>query len=201
MGESEQKERIALFGGTFDPVHEGHIEVARNAVETLGLSRVVFLPCRQSPHKAVAAGASEEERLEMLKLATKDLAWAEVSDWEYHQPVPSFSWRTAEAFQERFIHSQLYWLMGWDQWKVLPSWNRSDYLGELVDFIVHARDGDGNGEELLKHPGTRVDFVTGDHPASSSEIRRCLSKGEGIPELWLHPEVEKLLCRSGLYLQ
>ena len=200
MEEPEQKERIALFGGTFDPVHEGHIEVARRAVETLGLERVIFLPCRQSPHKSAAAGASEEERLEMLKLATRELDWAEVSDWEYHQPTPSFSWRTAEAFQDRFADSQLYWLMGRDQWEVLHTWNRFEYLAELVDFIVHARDGEGDAEGAAVHPAARVAFVAGDHPASSSEIRRRLGGGEKVPPRWLHPEVESLLHRSGLYL-
>ena len=201
VGELEKKERIALFGGTFDPVHEGHIEVARHAVEALGLQRVIFLPCRQSPHKSAAAGASEEERLEMLRLATQDLPWAEVSDWEYHQPIPSFSWRTAEAFQEQFAEGQLYWLMGWDQWQVLHTWNRFDYLAELVDFIVHARGGEGEEEGAGIHPSARVAFVAGDHPASSSEIRRARGEGEPVPARWLHPEVESLLRRNGLYLQ
>lgn len=189
--------RIALFGGTFDPVHEGHIEVARNAVEALTLDRVIFLPCRQSPHKFTAAGASQELRLEMLRLAAKGLSWAEVSDWEYQQPVPSFSWRTAEAFQERFAKVQLYWLMGEDQWDVLPTWNRFEYFAELVDFIVHARDGEGGRE--LEHPGARVSFVAGDHPASSSKIRESLELGVEVSHDWLHPEVAELLVSSGLY--
>ena len=197
MGEAEHQQRIALFGGTFDPVHSGHLEVAQQAVLTHALDKVIFLPCRQSPHKATVAGATEEERLKMLQLATEGLSWAEVSDWEYHQPIPSFSWRTAEVFREKFSGSQLFWLMGWDQWKVLPTWSRFPHLATLVEFIVHARDGEG-GEELL-HPSTRVNFVAGNHAASSSSIRASLEHGEEVPGGWLDPRVEKFVLKQSLY--
>ncbi|MDQ8191394.1 nicotinate (nicotinamide) nucleotide adenylyltransferase [Roseibacillus persicicus] len=199
--QSEQEgPRIALFGGTFDPVHEGHIEVAARAVEALSLDRVIFLPCRQSPHKEAAAGATEAQRLEMLRLATRDLPWAEVSDWEYHQPIPSFSWRTAEAFQEQFAGAKLSWLMGWDQWVVLPTWNRFSYLAELVEFIVHAREVEGEPTAIL-HEGARVEFVSGNHPASSSAIRGMLVQGEPVPAGWLEAQVEQYLNRNRPYRQ
>lgn len=195
--EPERQQRIALFGGTFDPVHEGHLEVAENAVTSLGLDRVIFLPCRQSPHKSKAAGASEEERLEMLRLVTNGLPWAEVSDWEYHQPLPSYSWRAAEVFLQKYPHAQLYWLMGWDQWEVLPTWNRFEYLASLVAFIVHARDGVQG--EFLQHPEAEVEFVSGNHPASSSEIRTAMGAGDVIPSGWLSPGVAEFITDRALY--
>lgn len=197
MEQSKNQDKIALFGGTFDPVHAGHLEVAENAVRSLGLDRVIFLPCRQSPHKARAAGASEKERLAMLELATQDLAWAEVSAWEYDQPIPSYSWRTAEVFQHEYRSAQLYWLMGWDQWEVLPTWNRFDHLASLVSFIVHARDGVQG--EFLQHRGATAEFVRGSHPASSSQIRATIAAEEQVPENWLGSAVEDFIAKQGLY--
>lgn len=191
--------KVALFGGTFDPVHQGHLEVAERAVAAFSLDRVVFLPCRQSPHKDEAAGASEEERFEMLQLATTDLPWAEVSDWEYHQPSPSYSWRTAEAFLEELPATRLFWLMGWDQWEVLPTWNRFSHLADLVEFIVHERDGQSG--EKVTHPGARVGFVSGDHPASSSQIRTLRASASSLPDEWLPQKVAGFLRERGLYLE
>ena len=75
-------QRIALFGGTFDPVHRGHIHIAEAAVTALSLDHVVFIPCRQSPHKETATIADEQDRIAMLQLATADLQWAEISEIE-----------------------------------------------------------------------------------------------------------------------
>ena len=191
-------QKIALFGGTFDPVHEGHLEVAANAVKALSLDRVIFLPCRQSPHKSVAAGASEQQRLEMLRLTTQALPWAEVSDWEYEQPIPSYSWRTAEAFLEQFPEAELYWLLGGDQWEVLPTWNRFDYLVKLVRFIVHARQGEGRVEGA-GHESSEVTFVSGDHAASSTIIREAMLKGQEIPAGWLSKPVFDYLRAQDIY--
>lgn len=190
---NKPRPRLALFGGTFDPVHEGHLAVAREAVEKGNLAQVIFLPCRQSPHKTEAAGASEQDRLAMLELATEGFAWAQVSDWEYRQPMPSYSWKTAEAFVRRSPEADLYWLMGADQWRVLETWSRADYLAELVRFIVHSRDGMGirEGEEAL--------FLKGEHPASSSHIRELLGQGAPLPAGWLRGEVADFIARKGLY--
>lgn len=164
-------------------------------MEVAALDSVIFLPCRQSPHKTEAAGASEGERLAMLQLATKDLPWALVSDWEYQQPIPSYSWKTAEAFVAQHPDAELFWLMGADQWRVFETWNRADYLAALVQFIVHAR----NGEQLGADEGAL--FLSGDHPASSSQIRELLSSGRPVPVDWVPQAVASLISRKGLYQQ
>lgn len=193
MASLSHPQRIALFGGTFDPVHAGHLEVAQSAVQELDLDRVIFLPCRQSPHKVEAAGASEGQRYAMLELATQNAKWAEVSDWEFHQPIPSYSWRTAEAFAERYPDAKFFWLMGQDQWSVIKSWSRADYLASLVDFIVHDRDG------MSSRSGEGVSFLGGDHPASSSAIREALARRGKLPSSWLPPGVGDYLQKEGLY--
>ena len=166
-------------------------------MQALGLAKVIFLPCRQSPHKSQAAGASEQQRLQMLQLATAGWDWAEVSDWEFHQPLPSYSWRTAEVFQEKYPKADLHWLMGWDQWEVLPSWNRYAHLASLVGFIVHARDGEQG--ETLRHPEARVAFVPGNHPASSSKIRTSWAAGDAENGEWLPHSVASFIRKNALY--
>ncbi|MDP0489579.1 MAG: nicotinate (nicotinamide) nucleotide adenylyltransferase [Verrucomicrobiota bacterium JB023] len=186
-------EKIALFGGTFDPIHEGHVEVARRAVDHLALDQVIFLPCRQSPHKEDSAGASGMQRLEMIKLAIRDHPWARVDDWELQEPGISYSWRTAEVFKQRYPEAALYWLMGRDQWQVFETWNRADYLARLVEFIVHDREGSAKEGQYAAH------FVAGEHPASATEIRQAIAKGRKIPAGWLAPQVETYLRQKGLY--
>ena len=131
--------RIALFGGTFDPVHCGHLRVARNALEALNLDRIIFIPWRQSPHKEDGTLASEDDRLEMLHLALEDHPWAVVSEIEMLLPPPSYSWVTAEAMKEVYPEARLFWLMGSDQWSVIQSWARPDHPAALVELIVHHR--------------------------------------------------------------
>ncbi|MFM1558623.1 MAG: nicotinate (nicotinamide) nucleotide adenylyltransferase [Roseibacillus sp.] len=184
--------RIALFGGTFDPVHCGHLRVARNALEALNLDRIIFIPCRQSPHKEDGTLASEDDRLEMLHLALEDHPWAVVSEIEMLLPPPSYSWVTAEAMKEVYPEARLFWLMGSDQWSVIQSWARPDHLADLVEMIVHDRE---NSHQL--QPGFRSHFIHGAHPASATAIRD--QTPISLRSDWLEPKVERFIRSHGLY--
>jgi nicotinate-nucleotide adenylyltransferase len=184
--------RIALFGGTFDPVHCGHLRVARNALEALNLDRIIFIPCRQSPHKEDGTLASEDDRLEMLHLALADHPWAVVSEIEMLLPPPSYSWVTAEAMKEVYPEARLFWLMGSDQWSVIQSWARPDHLADLVEMIVHDRE---NSPQL--QPGFRSHFIHGAHPASATAIRA--QAPISLRSDWLEPKVERFIRSHGLY--
>ncbi len=162
--------RICLFGGTFDPIHLGHTHIAEAAQKQLQLDQVIFLPCRQSPHKASKSLASDTQRLEMCRLATSHLPWAEVSTYDLEAPSPSYSWRTAEHIKARSPDARLFWLMGTDQWQALPRWNRADHLASLVDFIVFSR-----GEHPEERQGMNMHAIAGEHPASATAIRSSLS--------------------------
>lgn len=186
-------QRIAFFGGTFDPIHEGHLDVAAKAVEALGLDRVIFIPCRRSPHKSKSPGASDEERLTMLKLATSELAWAVVDDYELKKPPPSYTWETMEFFQAKFpTESRRFLLIGFDQWESLPRWNNIENLARKIDFIVVGRE-----EQPQPRSGYRAHFIDGNHPASASEIRSALASGK--PPKWLPPAVEAYINEKDLY--
>jgi nicotinate-nucleotide adenylyltransferase len=186
-------EKIALFGGTFDPVHLGHIHLARSAVDALGLDQVRFLPCRISPHKLGSSPTPAADRLEMLKLATAELPWAVVDDFETRIEGPSFSYRTAEEMAARFPGARLFWIMGGDQWVALDQWAEPRRLAACVEFIVFTR-----GEPLMEREGFLSHALTADHPASATAIRETLSDGAEKHD-WLDPRVSRWIREHHLY--
>jgi len=185
--------RIALFGGTFDPVHLGHLAMAKAAVDALKLEQVRFLPCRISPHKQNSEPTPADHRLQMLRLATHDHHWAVVDDFETHHEGPSYSWMTAETMQARFPHSSLFWIMGSDQWEALDRWAQPDRLAACVEFIVFHR-----GTKPQPRKGYRLYPLPAVHPANATEIRRQLAEGQK-DHPWLDPEVAAHIEECGLY--
>jgi nicotinate-nucleotide adenylyltransferase len=185
--------QIALFGGTFDPVHLGHLHLADTARKALTLDEVRFLPCRISPHKSGTTPTAASDRMDMLRLATADLPWAVVDDSEIRRDGPSFSWQTAEEMKARFPQARLFWIMGTDQWDVLPTWARPDKLAACVEFIVLAR-----GNPPVPREGYRLHVVEGGHPASATTIREALTAG-ATAHPWLPPSVAQWIHEHGLY--
>ncbi len=182
--------KVCLFGGSFDPVHMGHLTIATTAQQQCNLDEVVFLPAACSPFKQDRSTLFDnEQRLHMLRLATADLSWATVSDLDLQLPPPSWSWRIAEHWHRQYPDAELHWLMGTDQWEQLHRWARYDYLCETLHFIVYHR-----GTAPQPRPEARSTFIcTGMHPASSSYIRDCIQNGEKLPENWLPPAIRTLI--------
>jgi nicotinate-nucleotide adenylyltransferase len=193
MNNRDKPMSICLFGGTFDPIHLGHLHIAKAAVDALDLDKVILLPCRQSPHKAEQARASAQDRLAMCRLATSTIDWAEVDDHDLTTSPPCYSWRTAEAMAARFPGARLFWLMGTDQWQALPRWNHPERLASLVEFIVHTR-------AVAPEPrtGYQLHTITGHHPASATEIRASIQQSSHTD--WLAPEVREYIDNNKLYL-
>lgn len=190
------RRRIALYGGSFDPVHPAHIAVARAAVAQAGLDRVVFLPSGQSPLKTHGPEAPGPVRVEMLQAALAQAPWAEVSDWELHRPGPSYSWQTAAHFCGRGgAGTEWFWLMGVDQWQQLERWQKWAHLAELVTFLVFTRDG----SVPQPREGVRAVFLTGEFGGSSTQIRQLRRRG-GAWEKLVEPAVAAVIKREGLYL-
>jgi nicotinate-nucleotide adenylyltransferase len=184
---------LGIFGGTFDPVHLGHIHLAILAKEALGLDEVRFLPCRISPHKTGTVPASPFDRCEMLRRATADLPWSVVDSSELDRSGPSYSYQTAEALAAQYPDSRLFWIMGSDQWEALPNWKNPERLAKSVEFIVLSR-----GDTPQSRAGYRLHVVSGSHPASATAIREALAHGES-PPTWLHPAVAAWIEERGLY--
>ncbi|MGJ8673624.1 nicotinate (nicotinamide) nucleotide adenylyltransferase [Rubritalea sp.] len=184
--------KICLIGGTFDPIHLGHTHIAHQAMSALALDKVIFLPCKQSPHKLGVESASATDRLKMCQLATEELPWAEVNDYDLTSTPPSYSWRTAEHFKSLYPDAELYWLMGTDQWNALPRWDRAEHFAQLVQIIVFDRTERHHSQE-----GFQCIQLTGHHPASATAVRKDILTGSSVS--WLHPKVASYIKEKQLY--
>lgn len=179
--------KICLFGGSFDPIHSGHLTIAEAAVRECDLDKVIFLPAAQSPFKQGKTHLfSDAQRTELLRLATADLPWAEVSELDLQLPPPSWSWRLVEHFRNTYPAAELCWLLGTDQWQELHRWARFDYLAANLHFIVYHR-----GEAPQPRKGVVSTFIPGHHPAAATDIRHALTEGAPLPDAWMPPAAEQ----------
>jgi nicotinate-nucleotide adenylyltransferase len=185
--------KIALFGGTFDPVHAGHLFIARSAYEQCALDLVIFLPCRHSPHKSTTTTATIQQRLEMLHLATADAPWMSVDDFDAVGSEPPYSYLTAGHFAEKFPEASLFWIMGCDQWNTLPEWKHPEILARDVTFLVFTRN-----EIPTEKEGYRMVALQGTHMASASAIRDNNSP-DHLKKEWLHADVMDYINACSLY--
>jgi nicotinate-nucleotide adenylyltransferase len=191
------EERIGLFGGSFDPVHRGHLLVAQAAQEELGLSRVFFIPAAQSPFKPHLKAAPPAERLRLLRLALAGQSAWKIDDQELRRGGLSYSIDTLRRYRERFPKTELFYLIGADHLHQLPSWRDASELARMVEFVIVPRPG----TPLLDSPEAfRVRRLRGCPLAvSSSEIRRRIQKGLSI-HLLVGREVAEAIQKMRLYL-
>jgi len=183
--------KLALFGGTFDPIHNAHLVVAREAADRFQLDQVWFIPAAHPPHKSDQTGASYEDRFRMTELACQDDPRFVASRLEAGQGK-SYSVGTVERV--RALGEQPYFIIGADAFAEITSWHRWEDLVRLTEFIVVTRPG----HQYAAPPGARVQRLeTVALPVSSSEIRRKLARGEVPHEL---PQtVVRYIFEHGLY--
>jgi nicotinate-nucleotide adenylyltransferase len=169
--------RIALFGGSFDPVHHGHLLLAQDALEQLQLDRLVFIPAGINPHKLHAAPKADGmQRLRMLEAAVAGEERLAVDALELYREGPSYTVDTAETLQERWPEARLFLLLGEDNLPKLHTWHKIERLNQLVEFVCFGRPTER--EPVSAFPGKlrlnrRVDI-------SSTEIRQRIAAGLSI---------------------
>lgn len=188
---------VALYGGSFDPVHCAHLKVAHAAREQLNLAKVVFIPAAQSPLKTSAAQASDADRIEMLRLATADEPRFVVDGCEIERGGTSYTVDTVREFANKLPDAPLFWIIGADQFELLPKWRQIEEIAARLTFIVLRRPGYSLAAPLIE--GLR--FVAVDAPLmehSSSEIRSCLAEG-ALCKGQLSASVEAFISSRGLY--
>ncbi len=135
------EQRIGLLGGTFDPIHFGHLLLAVHSYEELDLDRVIFIPSRLPPHKSEPV-AEAADRLEMVRLAAADDARFLVCDCELGRSEPSYTIDTVRQLQSSLgSDAHLFWLIGSDMVGDLPSWHKIGELVDLIEIIVVGRAG------------------------------------------------------------
>lgn len=169
--------RVGILGGSFDPIHLGHLHLAERLRERLGLDRVVLVPAAQQPLKLGRAEAPAAERLAMTRLAAEGAPWLSVSDVEIRRPGPSYTVDTLKALRaELEPGAEIYFLAGADVLADLERWYRVDEVLSLARFVVATRPG-----HALDVPSRLRDRVTVVEieplPLSSTELRARLAAG------------------------
>jgi nicotinate-nucleotide adenylyltransferase len=186
--------RIAIFGGTFDPIHKAHLAVARSAADGFALDRVLFVPAARPPHKSGVTHAPYEDRVRMAEIAVAGEPRFEVSRLE-QGTARSYSIDTIEKLRPNLREGdELFFIIGADAFAEIRTWHRWQDVARAVCFLVVSRPG----HIYDVPPETRVERLdTVDLPISSSEIRRALAAGARPTEV---PDcVLDYIARRGLY--
>jgi len=189
-------QKIGLFGGSFDPVHLGHLLVAQAAREELGLDRLFFIPAAQSPFKPDTTPTSSGERLRLLCLALAGKTWCEIDEQELQRGGVSYTINTLRDYHQRFPEAKIFYLIGGDHVQKLPSWREAEQLARLADFVVVPRPGQAEIPFPAPFHGRALKgFPLG---VSSSQIRARVKAGEPIDHL-VPATVGEAIRAAGLY--
>jgi len=198
--------RIGWLGGSFDPIHDGHLAIARRALDHLRLERVLLVVAAQPPHKPGRRLAPAEQRLQLVRLAIAGDPRLQACDVELQRSGPSYSVDTAAALHEHFGRGlELFFILGADMLADLPQWHRVGELCRRVTFCAVTRPGTPLDPEPMARIGgaplvasIRAHLLEMEpHPASSTAVREALARGETPPHL--PPAVAAEVRRLGLY--
>lgn len=190
-------QHIGLYGGSFDPIHTGHVLVSQAAIEELQLHRLFFIPAARSPFKPDQQPAPSEQRLALIRLALAGRPDCEVDDFEIQRGGTSFTIDTVRYFRQRFPEGKLFYLIGADNVPGLTKWREATALSDLVDFVVIPRPGEGQ----IPLPAPFRGRYLGGFPfgVSASQIRARVHAGKTIAHL-VPPEVAEAIRNNRLYL-
>ena len=194
--------RIGLLGGTFDPIHAGHLAAAKAALDCAELDRVMFIPAAQPPHRPRAI-ATADDRLEMCRLAIEGDTRFVVSDVELERGGPSYTVDTLAELRRSHPGDQLLLILGWDAARLFSTWRRPDEVRALAIIVVVARPGSAAPRQADLEPaglgGQGVILCLEPTPdVSASEIRRALASGESIAGK-VPAAVERYIAAHHLY--
>lgn len=192
----QPEKRIGLFGGTFDPIHYGHLIAAEQARDQMQLDEVWFLPAKIPPHKQRDDIAPEQHRMRMVELATADYPLFHVTDIELHRAGPSYTVETMREIKQRYPHDHFFFIIGGDMVEMLPQWHRIEELTTMVHFIGLARPGADLDPRAFAPYVTYVGMPSIE--LSSTMIRERVSAGRSIR--YLVPDaVERYIKEHRLY--
>jgi nicotinate-nucleotide adenylyltransferase len=194
---------VILFGGSFDPIHKGHLAMMQEAHRFLPQADILLIPAACSPFKTQNKMASEEHRLKMCCLAVEDAPFVKVTDMEFFMEKPSYTVHTVEKLQAEHKDAY-YFLCGADSFLSLQRWKNYEKLIGMVTFLVTNR-GEVETEILQKQihwveglGGKAYGLPMEKHPASSTLVRQTVKEGKSLCEL-VSPSVERYIQETGLY--
>ena len=187
---------IGIFGGSFNPVHNGHIELARRLLTLAGLDEVWFVVSPQNPFKRNEKLLDDALRLEMVRLALADEPRMEASDCEFRLPRPSYMWHTLQSLAKDYPDREFVLLIGADNWARFDQWYAAREIVANHRIVVYPREGTPLNPALFPPNVTLAD--TGLIPGSSTEVRRRIACGQSIGGL-VPPVVAEFIRKHELY--
>lgn len=174
--------RTGLFGGSFNPIHKGHILLAKKLMKEAGLDEVWLMVSPQNPLKQSRDLLDDEARMEMAREAVKDEKGIKASDYEMHLPKPSYTWNTLEALKKDFPDRKFVLMIGGDNWDLFDKWYRAEDIKANYEIVVYTRTPGDEGY---------IDI-------SSTDIRERIKAGKGIKRL-VPKAVAELIKVKGYY--
>ena len=164
--------RTGIFGGSFNPIHKGHISLAKQLREKAGLDEVWLMVSPQNPLKASVDLLDDEIRMQMARLAVEGEEGIIASDYEMHLPKPSYTWNTLQALNKDYPDREFVLMIGGDNWQLFDKWYHADDIRKNYQIIVYPRRGFEGGIDGL-------DLID----ISSTNIRERIKAGKGIKRL------------------
>ncbi len=184
------KKLTGIFGGSFSPIHNGHINLARYVVEQGFADEVWLMVSPHNPLKQQDGLMPEAQRLQLARLAVENVRGVEVSDFEFSLPRPSYTWQTLRALEAAYPDRRFALIIGADNWQIFPRWARHEELISRYPILIYPREGSPLDAAMLP-PSMRL-MNAPLFPWSSTEVRRRLAEGESVDEM-LPPSVVEAL--------
>jgi nicotinate-nucleotide adenylyltransferase len=185
--------KTGILGGTFDPIHLGHLAAARAAMDCAHLDRVLLVPTGVPPHRPPTV-ADADDRLEMCRLAVAGDKRFEVSDLELRREGPSYTVDTLRELHRLYPGEELFLVLGWDAARLLETWREPAEVRRLARVVVVTRPGSGapatTTEILCERPTPNI---------SGSELRRAIARGDDVSDRLPEP-VSAYIAQRGLYM-
>ena len=190
--------RTGIFGGSFNPVHNGHVTLAARLLKAARLDEVWLMVTPQNPWKRQEELLDDDTRLALARMAVEDVPGLVASDYEMHLPKPSYTWTTLQALSHDYPDRLFTLLIGGDNWERFNEWYEHDKILTNYDIAIYPRRGSTVSREGLP-PGIRL-LRTPLIDISSTEIRGRIAQGLPIDHL-VPPKVARAISRLGLYQQ
>ena len=189
--------KVGLFGGTFNPVHMGHLIITEWIRERFALQKIIFIPAFLPPHKIKKNITDIKHRLAMLTLAIADNPYFEISDVEIREEKTAYTIDTLRILSKKY--KDLYFIIGEDSLRDFPTWKNPEEILEIANIVVACRRGFSDNGARVSYPDSRILFCNSPEVAiSSTQIRQRVREGKSIRNL-VHPSVEEYIAKNNLY--